>query len=105
MTICAEILRDYKMRALTRELYEEGKRDIMMDFVSFFDRAKLRVRLKMEIYYSNTLDYVVTIIREGTKERPGDETIFEMQHCNPDYIFAKAKVSLMDWLEVHDGGC
>ena len=105
MAICSEILRDYEMRALTRELYEEGKNDIVTDFIRVFDRAKLRVRLKMEIYYSNVMDYVVTITREGTKERPGNEVIFEMQHCNPDYIFAKAKVSLMDWLEVHDGGC
>lgn len=68
----------------------------MQDFLKFFDEKRKTYPMRLEIYCSKTMDWVVSIYRDGL--------IVTAQHCDMEYCFAKAHVDLKEWLLENEGG-
>lgn len=69
----------------------------MSDFLIFFDEIKKREGFKLEIYYSNVMDWCITVIQNEKK-------IISTSSCDKELVFAKAQVMLKDWLIENEGG-
>lgn len=76
----------------------------MNDLIIFFEEVNNRsLEYTMEIYYSSIVDWRVTIGYKYTHPRHG-EMIVDVQHCDKEYVFAKAQVLFKEWLLEHESG-
>lgn len=60
--------------------------------------------MHLEIYYSKTMDWCITIYKKGCGKNGEDLQIVSVQNCDVEYAFAKAQIKLKDWLLENDGG-
>lgn len=63
-----------------------------------YNHHSSRLGLRMEVYHSNIVDWRITIDHRTMG------TIVDVQHCDYQYVFAKAQVNLKEWLSEHNGG-
>lgn len=73
-----------------------------MGLFETYDRHAAKLGLKLELYHSNIVDWRITIEKRKTLE--DGEVIIDVQHCDFEYVLAKAEVGLKDWLSEHNGG-
>lgn len=76
----------------------------MQDFLKYFADFTKSYPMHLEIYYSKTLDWRITIWRKGCGENGEDIIICDVQDCDAEYVFAKAHIALKDWLRDNIGG-
>ena len=76
----------------------------MESFLKFFDEKKDTYAMHLEVYYSKTMDWCISIYRKGCAEDGSDLYICDIQHPDMEYVFAKAHVELKDFLMEHEGG-
>ena len=78
----------------------------MNEFIVFFDNYRKNNRansLTLDIYYSNTLDWCITIGYIYGHPRHGKH-IVRVQNCDKEYVFAKAQIEFKEWLLETQGG-
>ncbi len=63
----------------------------MSDFLIYFDTIKRIKPFKLEIYYSDIMDWCITIYQNGDR-------IIGVQDCDKEFVFAKAHVKLKEWM-------
>jgi len=72
----------------------------MSDFLKFIDETVKNYPVHMEIYYSKTMDWCITIWKNmGEKVE-----IVNVQSNDMELVFAKAHVELKEWLLENEGG-
>lgn len=74
----------------------------MNEFIKFFDdicRIKGHKCWRLEIYYSDIMDWCISITNRDTEKR-----IVDVQDCDVELAFAKAQVQLKEWLLENEGG-
>jgi len=83
----------------------------MSDFLHFIDELVHTYPLHVDIYYSKTMDWCITVYKKGCAEDypnsryKGDDVILcEIQSSDIELAFAKAHVDVKEWLLEHDGG-
>lgn len=76
----------------------------MSDFLRFFDEKRVSYPMHLEIAYSKTIDWCISIWKKGCGENGEDIVILRVQHCDMELCFAKAHVKLKEWLLKHEGG-
>ena len=74
------------------------------DFLLFFDEKRHSYPMYLEIYYSKTMDWCISIYKKGCGEKGEDLRILDVQHCDMQLCFAKAQVELKEWLLDNEGG-
>jgi hypothetical protein len=74
-----------------------------MDFLDWFHGIAYKYGLNIEIYYSSIVDWNIKIGYKSTSVHHG-EIILDIQHCDVNYVFAKAQVLLKEWLMENKGG-
>lgn len=75
-----------------------------MRFLDFFDNVSLYYPMHLEIYYSKTMDWCLKIYKKQCGENGKDLVIFDEQSCDKDLLFARAEVSLKEYLLEHNDG-
>lgn len=83
----------------------------MSEFLKFVDKLRETFAIHVEIYYSKTLDWTITITKKGcASDYPksmhvGDDALLmQEQGCDMELVFAQAHVSLKEWLLEYEGG-
>lgn len=76
----------------------------MDDFLRFFNEKRRTYPMRLEIYYSKNMDWVITVFRKGCAEDGGDLVLLDVQDCDMELCFAKAHVELKEWLIENEGG-
>ena len=83
----------------------------MNEFLKFFDEKASSFPMHMEIYYSKTMDWCITIEKWGcADEYPksqsdvDDAVLCKVQDSDMELCFAKAYVALKEWLREFTGG-
>lgn len=74
----------------------------MSDLMEVYDRHASRLGLRMELYHSSIIDWRITI--EKRKSLTEGDLIVDVQHCDYQYVLAKAEVQLKEWLSENNGG-
>lgn len=83
----------------------------MNDFLLFVNELSKCFPVHVEIYYSKTMDWIISVYKKGcaddypNSKRSGDDAIIcSVQSSDMEYCFAKAHVELKDWLLENNGG-
>lgn len=76
----------------------------MNDFLKFFDDKANGYPMHMNIYYSKITDWCIHIWKKGCGESGKDLEILNVQDCDMELCFAKAHVTLKEWLSENEGG-
>ena len=83
----------------------------MSDFLRFLDDLKGRMPIHVEIYYSKTMDWCITVYRKGMaadypeSKRSGDDAVMvSVQSLDMELAFAQAHVAIKEWLSRFEGG-
>lgn len=76
----------------------------MQDFLCFFNEKTRVYPMHLEIYYSKTMDWCISVYKKGCGEDGEDLQIVSVQKCDMEYAFARAQVELKDWLLTNEGG-
>ena len=83
----------------------------MSDFLKFVDRLVKTFPVHVEIYYSKTMDWCITVTKAGCASdypespRSGDDAVLaDVQDIDVELAFAKAHTQLKDWLREFNGG-
>lgn len=83
----------------------------MYDFLTFFDEEVRSFPMHLEICYSKTMDWTITITKKGcasdypdSVKRGNDAVIVDEQDGDIGLVFAKAHVALKEWLLENEGG-
>lgn len=71
----------------------------MNEFLSFYDKIKHGRGWRLEICHSSCTDWSIDIIQKKDSRR-----IITIQDCDMELCFAKAQVSLKEWLSENEGG-
>lgn len=75
----------------------------MSDFLRFYDKVEHNMGWVLEIYHSSIVDWNIRLGYKITHSKHG-ETIFHIQDCDMELVFAKAQVALKEHLmENYDG--
>ncbi|MBC3901549.1 hypothetical protein GH811_18275 [Acetobacterium malicum] len=72
----------------------------MSDFLKFFEEKVESYPMHMEIYYSKTTDWCITIWKKMDEK----VEIVNVQSNDMELVFAKAHVVLKEWLLENEGG-
>lgn len=76
----------------------------MNEFLTFFNEKIKSYPMHLEIYYSKTMDWCITVYKKGCAENGADYSILDVQSIDMELCFAKAQVKLKEWLLNHEGG-
>ena len=83
----------------------------MSDFLTFIDDLSRRFPVHLEIYYSNIMDWCITVYKKGCAEdypnaphNGNDVIICDVQSNDMELCFAKAHVEVKEWLLEFNGG-
>lgn len=83
----------------------------MNEFLKFVDELRETFAIHVEIYYSKTMDWTITITKKGcaadfpkSSHIGKDALLVQEQGCDMELVFAKAHVHLKEWLMEHCGG-
>lgn len=86
----------------------------MSDFLRFVDELRKHFPVHVEIYYSKTMDWCITITKVGcaadypTARHGGEDSddviLVDVQSLDMELCFAKAHVALKEWLREFEGG-
>ena len=83
----------------------------MNEFLLFVDKLRESFPIHVEIYYSKIMDWCITITKKGcASDYPesmhdgNDAILVQEQDSDMQLVFAKAQVSLKQWLLDNDGG-
>lgn len=69
----------------------------MQDFLSFFNDIAKKYHFNLEIYYSETMDWCISIYKKDCIDNI-------TQDCDMELCFAKAQAKLKEWLSENKGG-
>ena len=75
-----------------------------MKFLEFFEKVQEYSPMHLEIYYSKIMDWCLKIYKKQCGENGSDLVIFDEQSCDIDLLFARAEVSLKEYLLEKEGG-
>ena len=75
-----------------------------MKFLEFFEKVQEYSPMHLEIYYSKIKDWCLKIYKKQCGENGSDLVIFDEQAFDMDFLFAKAEVSLKEYLLKNEGG-
>lgn len=73
----------------------------MEEFLKFFDKNVERCPMRLEITYSQNRGWQIWVYAERNGEK---RVVFTESGCDPEYLFAKAQVSLKHYLLENKGG-
>lgn len=73
----------------------------MDDFLRFFNQQRKTIPMHMEIYYSSIVDWDIHVWIDHGESK---EEILNIQDCDMELCFARAQVSLKEWLLANKGG-
>ena len=76
----------------------------MNEFLVFFRDVVKHYPMHLEIAYSKTIDWSITVWRKGCGKHGEDAVILNIQNCDMEFAFAKAQIELKEWLLSHEGG-
>ena len=83
----------------------------MTDFLLFIDDLRKRFPVHVEIYYSKIMDWCITVKKVGcaslypSSPHDGDDAIICcVGDIDMELAFAKAHVTVKEWLLNYDGG-
>lgn len=76
----------------------------MNEFLKFFDEQRKDYPMHLQITYSKICDWTINLFKRGAAPNGEDFIIFCEQHCDIEYLFAKAQVALKDHLSEYRGG-
>lgn len=76
----------------------------MNDFLEFFRDTVKHYPMHLEIAYSKTIDWTISVWKKGCGKLGEDAVIVSVQNCDMEFAFAKAQVELKEWLLSHEGG-
>lgn len=83
----------------------------MNDFMKFIDDLVHRFPVHLNIYYSKTMDWCITVYKKGCAEDyPGSRhednnaILCEVQSSDMELAFARAQVEVKEWLIEHNDG-
>lgn len=71
----------------------------MQEFLKFYDQIKNKRKWRLEIYHTSIVDWVISI-----ETMDSQNAIISVQNCDMELAFAKAQVSLKEWLLDNEGG-
>ena len=73
----------------------------MSEFLRFIDELMGRRKVWLEVAYSSVIDWCITVHFVVENEK---KCVVAVQHCDMEYVFAKAHAELKDWLSENEGG-
>lgn len=75
----------------------------MQEFLEFYNSIYRSYGFNLEIYHSSIMDWVITIGYKYTNSKRG-QNVIRVSGNDMNLVFAKAQVSLKEWLLKNKGG-
>lgn len=76
----------------------------MVELLRFFDEKTRDYPLHLSISYCRICDWRIHIFKRGANPDGSDIEIFDDNHCDAEYLAAKAQIALKDHLSEYCGG-
>jgi hypothetical protein len=76
----------------------------MNEFFRFFEEIRHKSAMHLEIYFSKITSWNINVYKKGCADDGGDLNVVHIWDTDMNVAFAKAYISLRDWLLDNEGG-